>query len=100
MTQDHDGISGSDNVRPLFDHSPSAAGLPPQQDVIDTLCELLIDAQKGKVAGLAFIAFDAQGNTYVGTRGKAVFSALVTELETMKIKAILAQEQHYHTCGQ
>ncbi len=91
MSNPEDGLGGTDNVRALFSHRPTAAGQPPQQDVIETLEYLLNEARTGKITGLATIAFDAQGNTLPETTGKIVYSSLICELEAMKIFAVLQQ---------
>lgn len=79
-----DGIGGTDNIRSLFgDCQPSAAGLPPQPEVISEIESLLADAKIGKLAGVVFAGFDPQGNYIVGTRGKVVYTAGVTALNEL-----------------
>lgn len=47
-------------VEPLFKDRLTAAGLPVQADVVDLLCGLLIDAQAGKLTGIAVLGFSPQ----------------------------------------
>ncbi len=85
-----DGIGGTDSgkIVPLFTGEASAAGLPPQQAVIEMLENLLAEAKLGKIVGLIYVGLDSQGNYTNGTRGQVVYTAAVTSLEEIKLSII------------
>ena len=89
------GTDGGDNpkVVPLYTHQATAAGLPPQADVIAQLELLLQKAVIGEVTGLVYIALNPQGDYLNGTRGKIVYTAVVTALEEIKLGVIATNSQ-------
>lgn len=84
-----DGIGGTDNVRALFNDRPTAAGIPPQQDVIDTIEAMLRDAKEGKITGLLFIAFDQNCSHMYDMAGKVPYSTAIGVLEQFKTHIVL-----------
>lgn len=90
MTDD-DGINGTDNVAVLFPAKPSAAGIPPQPDVVLALEDFLSEAASGKVVGILILGFDELRNVKVSITGKIPFTDGVAALEQMKF-GILARD--------
>ena len=91
MIDETDGLHGTDNVATLFPDKPSAAGLPPQPEMIKELEELTLEAASGKYVGLLLLAFDSRGRHKVVISGKIPFAYSVTAIEQLKF-GILARD--------
>lgn len=98
MTQDNgpDGLGGTDsasNVRPLFSDRTTAAGLPPQPDVVQALERLLEDARSGQITALGVVALSPNDGYLNGTWGAIPYTRMVGALEDLKFLVLQRQLQ-------
>lgn len=91
MTNESDGISGTDNIAVLFPDKPSAAPIPPQTEILETLDEFGLEIAGGTIAGVIIIGFRSNSTLKVSIGGKVPFSDAVSALEQVKF-GILARD--------
>ncbi len=91
MSNESDGIAGTDNISVLFPEKPSAAPLLAQPEVVVLLEELATLAATGKITGIIVLAFTEVGADRASITGKVSFRDGVTALEQMKF-GILARD--------
>lgn len=91
MTDEIDGLHGSDNISVLFPDKPSAAPLPPQPQIVQLLDEYGLEAVGGKMVGLLIIGIRDDGSVKAGISGKVGFRDGIAALEQMKF-GILARD--------
>lgn len=87
-----DGLGGTDNVTPLFAGAPSAAPLPPQQDVVSALHTFLEGALLGRITGLAIVTFDEHSQPAAGAIGKCPYVTLIGALENLKVDIMVMEK--------
>ena len=94
---DFHGFGGADsNVQPLFADRPTAAGLPPQPEVIANLERLLDEARAGQIVGFVVATFDSQVRHREGTVGRVPFEAMMAALATLQFRVLFQDFMRSH----
>jgi len=73
---------------------PSAAGLPPQPDLIAMFQNLLEEALAGKIVGGAVVVFDSFGHFKSGVAGKSQYTSVIGGPEDLKLSVMLDKRTH------
>lgn len=91
LAEPTNGLGGTDNVAPLFPDRPTAAGLPPQPEVVEQLESFLHEAVTGKVTGIIIFGFDQVGGHRTAMVGKVKMSDSISAIEQLKF-LVLARD--------